>query len=439
MNWNFFLKPPASDSVQFREDVLERFIPISLSELADDLSAAAPVQREAFRAMSRIFVACTYLRFHERLRGLKRAYLPFSPDPDTVTRRVSDPAQRLQQSARFLDDMRELLDDANFEELSRADLQKALEKISPHGIQVSVDYDDFDQAAVFYRGSARKVEYLRDWHKLYLAWQRWESPVYRRLFVLIKLKDPERRVQELTAQGMSARRARRRVAATWSKLPEEARHEGIYLKLFKDIPATDLEMLFPTVRVRMRLFDKIKLGITGGGGTIGGLVATVSKITASLNPYTVATALAGFIGIVARQVGNVFHQRTKYMMALAQHLYFHNLSNNLGVISYLLDMARDEENKEALLAYYFLYYGEDKPYTAERLDQTVESYIREEYGIAVDFEVNDGLEKLRKIGVLMENPDGTLQVEAPQAVCKRLQVLGKVLFEGDGCGNDVAL
>ena len=48
-------------------------------------------------------------------------------------------------------------------------------------------------------------------------------------------------------------------------LPDDPKGQYVYMRLFKDIPQEDLEMMFPNTQVQLRLFDKIKLGVTAGG------------------------------------------------------------------------------------------------------------------------------------------------------------------------------
>ncbi len=131
---------------------------------------------------------------------------------------------------------------------------------------------------------------------------------------------------------------------------------------------------------------------------------------AAFNPIVLLGALGGLIGIIFRQIMNIFTQRTKYMMTLSRNLYFHNLDNNFGVVNYLIDMAEEEEGKEAIFAYYFLHSQPDKNYTQEQLDSEIEGYLKDKYGIDIDFEVDDGLRKLRNEGILKEQEGGILKV-----------------------------
>jgi len=170
-----------------------------------------------------------------------------------------------------------------------------------------------------------------------------------------------------------------------------------------------LEMLFPNTKVKMTLFDKVKLGVLGGGGTVGGGSTLIAKLSAAaIDPISALMALGAFGGILWRQVKEVFTRRTHYMAQLAKNLYFHNLDNNAGALNYMIDMAGEEESKEALLVYLFLSQNANDM-NKEKLDSAIEIYVSETYGIEMDFEVDDGLDKLRSLGILIEE-SGVLKV-----------------------------
>ncbi len=119
------------------------------------------------------------------------------------------------------------------------------------------------------------------------------------------------------------------------------------------------------------------------------------------------------------------------MMVLSRNLYFHNMNNNVGVINYLIDMAEEEEGKEAILAYYFLHTRRDQNYTEEELDREIENYIQDKYGIAIDFEVDDGVRKLREEGILIEQEGGILKVLDLHETCVRLDKKWDDFFNPD--------
>jgi hypothetical protein len=84
----------------------------------------------------------------------------------------------------------------------------------------------------------------------------------------------------------------------------------------------------------------------------------------------------------------------------------------------MIDMAGEEESKEALLVYLFLSQNANDM-NKEKLDSAIEIYVSETYGIEMDFEVDDGLDKLRSLGILIEE-GGVLKVTDPT---KALQLL----------------
>jgi Protein of unknown function (DUF3754) len=73
-----------------------------------------------------------------------------------------------------------------------------------------------------------------------------------------------------------------------SHIPTGVSSNCIYLKVFKRIPQIDLEMLFPNTRIAFKPFDKLRLMVTAGGGTVAGVVGAGTKLLAITNPLTVA-------------------------------------------------------------------------------------------------------------------------------------------------------
>jgi hypothetical protein len=398
------------------EEPLERFIPIGRQEIVADLINAShwtADEQKQFEEFCQIFTALYHYKFYAHLEELKRCYTPFNPDSDMVTQQELGDEEKEKRRQTVVHEISQLLNNANYEELTIDAINRAINAESYYGVRVSVDLDDFEKLMVFYRGSSTKVEYKRTWTSLFLLKEAIEIPIYKRLFLLLKFKTEQQRVDELVNLNGPEfeKKARKLVRNSRKNLPEDIIDEHVFLKLFKNIPRTDLEMLFPNQDVRLKLVDKIKLAVSGGGGTIFGIFGIIGKIGAAvINPFALIGAFFGLIGIIVRQILAIFTHRDKYMMVLSRNLYFHNLDNNFGVASYLIDMAEEEEGKEAILAYYFLLTHADKQYTQEELDRAIEAYIKAQYGVKIDFEVDDGLRKLRNEGILIEEADGKLKV-----------------------------
>jgi len=373
------------DSIRFDETAYQRFIPVNEDDLIADLIHYAnwsDEQSAQFQQICHLLINLYHVRSHKSLQKIKRAYRPFNPDPDTLAQRPLAPAERHRLLKALIHELGQVLQRANFETLQLTELNQALNKKSPYGVEVSVNFDEFAEIAAFYRGSAVQTITQRDWRRLFLRKKTTEVKIFRRLFLLLKLK------HDTTEQSNQ--------------------DDVVYLKLFKNIPTSDLEMLFPNTRVRMTAFDKLKLSMTGGGGAIGSIFVTISKITAASNPYTIVVAVAGFGAVLWRQVASIFNHRTKYMATLAKNLYYYNLNNNLGSIAHLIELGEVEDCKEAILSYFFLSYQPPPKPTLASLDQTIENYLKSQYELHVDFEIEDGVGKLTKNGLVKEHTNGKL-------------------------------
>ena len=350
-------------NINFDDTVLERFIPIDFVELQENLLEKNIVEAKDLEQFSTSLRAVIHQSFYAKIMATKENYKYFNPDRDTININESLDTELKRYETEFNKEMISLLNDANYEQLTQEELNKAINEKSPYGVEVSVDLSEFEYIELFFRGSAIKREKIRNIKTLYLKKEEVSTKIYKRLFILFKLKDDSKKV---------------------------------YLKLFKNIPSNDLEMLFPNTKVKMTLFDKLKLAVTGGGGTIGGAITLVGKIAVLVDPISILIAIAAFVGILWRQITSVFNNRVKYMAKLAQNLYFYNLDNNAGVISYLADMAENEEAKEAFLAYLFLLESHDNM-TLQQLDKKVEEYVQSVYKIPMDFEIDDAMNKLEKL------------------------------------------
>jgi len=355
--------------IDYNDNKLERFIPITFIELQEEVCKLQIIEKNLLEEFTNRLRNYYHKEFHSELLKLKTNYHPFNPDRDTITLKNFSKEELIRKEEKLLDDIIPLLNSANYEHLTQDSINQAIKETSPYGVDVSVDFNEFDNLHLFFRGSAIREENQRTAKSFYLKKERVQTRIYRRLFLFFKQK----------VDGK----------------------ELIYLKLFKDIPQSDLEMLFPNIKVKISLLDKIKLTITGGGGTIAGSMTLIGKMAVSLEPMALLSALGAFGVIVGRQITSIFTHRTKYMAKLAKNLYFYNLDNNAGAISHILDMAEDEESKEVFLAYLFILKS-SKSLTKEKLDSNIEKFIHDTFNIPMDFEIDDALEKLEKLGLIKQ-------------------------------------
>ena len=254
---------------------------------------------------------------------------------------------------------------------------------------------------LFARGETEQSLEYRSWKDLYLKKRQQKLEAFKRLFILVKLKDETQRIKEImAADGVSEKSAAKKLKKYRAALPEAMDFNQIYLKVFKNVAKLDMEMLFPTTRIGLKSIDKIKLGVTAGGGTGASLFATATKLAAAANPMTAVGALGGLAAVIFRQVSKVISQRNKYMMLMSQKLYFHNLANNRGVLTLLADRAEEEDVKEMLL---LMVLGQGHSLDANNtpvVKSHIESFLKTTFAVDVDFDIEDAKNQLRASGLL---------------------------------------
>jgi hypothetical protein len=411
----------------------EKFLPVTRHALLDRLTMPALWPKGDHAQARRFLRYLDYWRRHSysaKLLDLEQLYEPFSPDTDLLQTRAFTPLERQAMQKRLVAHMSELLTQGNFTPIAADQFHLILTTDDSHyGLDLQVDTDDFEELLIFYRGATTVTERRRDIRKAYIGWKEVAVPVYQRLFILFKLKPFEMRVQELMDEPrpdkrkLDHKRAEAIVRRQRKMLPEAVSSDFVYIKLFKNIPRTDLEMAFPNTEVRFRLLDKIKLGVTAGSGVGAGVVGTATKLAMISNPYTLVMALAGLGGVAARQVTNFINQRNRYMAVLAKNLYFHSMADNRGVMTLLADRAADEDIKEEMLLYTAIANERFNVRDLEAIDRGIEGYLSQTFGINVDFDVSDALKRLKKEGVVTELEDGTLQTMPPHEAALHIDKL----------------
>jgi hypothetical protein len=394
------------DRLQFLE-ARERFLPLKQTAMRDRMlsdSRLSAGEREQLSKLFEMLAARFHFEFREKLEHLKAAYDPFDPDCDTQT----PPDASAEQEAKRKELARafeELLLDANFVEMSREQVIACAEYQAHTGLVVKANLSDYAQLQVFYRGIRHVPRTVRLWL-------------------------PPRKPTDETAHVFSR-------VAVFVRLANRP-NGPVFLKLFKNVVAEDLEMLLPYVRIRMRLFDHLKIGSSVAGG-----VATASwkVFTATiLSPWLLLLVLAGFSVAATRGILSFLSSKTKYMQALSSSLYFQNLANNTSALAHLVDSAEAEECKELLLAYYILYVERDCNFTQEQLDRRVEQWLRTEFDLDVDFEVSDAVRKLFDKQLLVRRPaprgtlagDGILKVYDLPSTLRRLDAVWDAYYSYNG-------
>ena len=408
----------ATDGEAKSERPRERFIPVTRFALLDRLTAPSAWPSGQSRDARRFFRYLDHWRrqqYNARLNELEEIYEPFSPDSDLLMTRKFTPAERKIMQKRVLDGMVQILEQANYINIDPSDVELILTRDSAYNLDLHVDLDAFEELLLFYRGASTKCEQRRRWQKFFLK-EEFEIPIFQRLFVLFKLKPFETRVREvMQTKKRSRKEAERAVKRTRSGLPPEVHQDNIYMKLFKNIPRSDLEMIFPNTKVHFRLFDKLRLGATAGGGLGIGAFGAAGKIALlATNPIAAAGALFGLGGIAIRQAFAFVNQKQRYMVVMAQNLYFHSMADNRGVMLKLAARAAEEDVKEEMLLYSVLAKEPARRQDLPEIDVAIEQYLSTSFGVSVNFDIPDALERLIADGLVTERSDGTLYTLSPR-------------------------
>ncbi|MDX2307570.1 MAG: TMEM143 family protein [Hyphomicrobium sp.] len=405
----------------------EKFIPLTPLAIVDRLTVEEAWPHGQAQDARRFFRFLDFWRRNQytaRSQSLLRAYEPFNPDSDLLITRDYNADERAKLQKRVVDGVKYALQHANYQSIDPKDVSVILTTESHYGLDLTVDFTAFEECVLFYRGASNK-KYERRKLTKFLRKEEFDVPVYQRLFLLFKLKPLAVRVAEVMKdKGCTEKEAEKLVKRLRSSLPTEFKEGNIYMKLFKNIPRTDIEMIFPNTQVKFRLLDKIKLGVTGGGAVGMGVFGTAGKLVAgglaAANPIALAGTVVTLGGIAFRQGMNFVNQKQRYMVVMAQNLYFHSMADNRGVIVKLAERGAEEDVKEEILLYSVLAKETANRRDLPHIDRAVERYLFNTFGISVDFDLDDALERLLAEGIVTEDQNGDLRALPPQDAARLL-------------------
>ncbi len=360
--------------------------PAALEEKMLQDPRLSPRERALLAKLFEMIAQRFHIEFRARLEHLKDVYEPFDPDLETVRgageersresevgsqhnhRSRPSPLPEGERTARphatslpatertalvdLLQSFEQLMLDANYQEMAREQIVACTEFQANRNITVKASFSDYADLRIFYRGVRHETRCHRSWHA---PWRSKEETVhvFSRLALLVRLR---------TRQT-----------------------EAVFLKLFKNVVAEDLEMLLPYVRIRMRLLDRLKIGTS----VVGGLATASWKAwtAAVLSPWVLLVVGAGFTGACVNGVTNFVSSKRHYIQQLTSNLYFQNLANNQSMLAHVIDSAEGEQCKALLLAYFLLYVERHRDFDREQLDRHAEQWLAREFGAAVDFDV----------------------------------------------------
>jgi hypothetical protein len=374
------------------------FIPLRHTDLRSRLAQVFAIkegEHASFDELCNLLQAIFHVEHLSILLQLEEVYCHLDPDSELLDLDSTD-SNRLNQLANALvDQLSQLLFSAHYKRLTREELEAAIEIGSQWGVRLDVDFEIFDQLEIFARGYRTITVDRRRWKNLFRL-EKIELPEFQRLILVFRTKPSNENEKK-------------------KRVDRPLDSNCVYLKTFKNIPETDLDILLPGSRVRLTRLDHAKILLP----TVSGTFITLYKIFRGALVLTIAfrySAIIGWIiflgasiGYIGKSVLSYFRTKTKYQFGLTKSLYLKNLDNNLSVIYRILNEAEDQELCEAILAYAMLWKHDEIPSegaTSSELDQLSESFLTQASGVDVDFEIHDALGKLARLGLAQLDTHG---------------------------------
>lgn len=422
-----------ADKIDARRNIgqPDQFIPVRKSDivkaLTADQGAAGDRMHSDFGMLCRMLGAIYHYTYFDQLERLRSDYFYFNPE---LTPPGGTARQEFERSrADLTDALEQVLSAANFVEISQEEIERAHRERAEMRVALKTPVEDFRQVRFFRRGHRVKEIEISEW--LGLRKRRIEVDVYDDIVLFVAMRDDD------IPDKQNGKRLHER----------KVRPGSILIKYFRNIASADLNALYPNVRVVMSNADKLLLGVpavAGGIPILMNLIPALSVlflvigfylgISGAVQDDQVKKAFAALSGLVAlggflfQQWVKYQRQSLKYQKVLTDNIYFRNINNNAGIFDYLIGAAEEQECKEAFLAYFFLHRAPEGM-TQPELDRAIESWLREKFAIAVNFEVADALAKLDRLGILQRNGDMLRVAPLPEAL-KTLDRVWDGFFSG---------
>ncbi|PHR96223.1 MAG: hypothetical protein COA78_28995 [Blastopirellula sp.] len=371
----------------------QHYIPVRKVDLNQWLLEEFPASDQSqFTSFCELLDATLHFESHRHLTSLKAAYHPLNPDALLLGSDQSNPEAETEENSEQLikesiqassDSLFQQFDDlltrCNYIRLDREEIEKAIGASSQWGVNLKVDFSTFEKLEVYIRGEKQDVKTRKHWTNLYRE-EIISTPIYKRLALIFQLHED-------------------------SDLPNHAGPDNVYMKLFKNIPKQDVDMLLPGASVCMTLLDQGKIFLP----TVTGLVIAIFKIIKGAviiftfaGVYGVLMLVGGTIGYGVKSFFGYQRTKEKYHLHLTRNLYYQNLANGDSVLFHLLDEAQSQEYREALLAYSLMIQQPEETRSIEQIDALAELFLKQKAGLDVDFEVDDALHKLERLGLAQQ-------------------------------------
>jgi hypothetical protein len=374
------------------ETAKQQYIPISRSRVKKTLYKNWDISEDEsgkLRSFSTMLEAIWHHDCHHVLENLKALYEEMDPD--------TEEDYDMSVKEEFLEFFQQALLDGNWEEISQQEIDEALDGEDVLPISLDVRFDELAEMKLYKLGEA-DVHDVRTsmWG---LKKQDVTLSTFSQVIQVIEFKNKD--------WFMSDRKRKK-------YYPGDGDIDGLHIRLFKTVPKLDLETIFPNTSPLMRNLDKIKIAAPLIGGVFGISMKYGPLLFGDQAGETGLSVLGAILSGLGTYILKTYlsYQKTreKFQTQVSKDMYFNGQANNSAVLNVIVDLGEEQEVKEALLAYCFLYFESEKQYNEESLDERIEQWLLEQFGVDIDFEVDDALDKLQKMNLLRQTDEGILSV-----------------------------
>ena len=394
------------DPIAQQLPVRSTFIPLRQADIRTALveqHALEGADLESFQQLCDRVAAVFHVENQATLLRLEETYELLDPDSQLMMLDSLGKQTIHDVGDQMIDQVSGLLFSAHYKRLTRKEIERAISVGWQWGVKLDVDFEIFDRLEIFARGYRKVDIHRRRWQKAFLR-ETIELPEFTRLIMVFRVKE-----------NLDDKKKKSRIKLDSS---------FVYLKTFKNIPESDVEILLPGSKVRLTKMDRAKILLP----TLSGMAITIWKISRSALLLTLAFSwnaifgwvvlIGGSIGYFFKSIMSYFRTKNDYQSGLTKNLYLKNLDNNLGVLYRILNEAEEQEVSEVILAYTALWKHPEFQTSGARfrqLDEAVEAFIKssvyralddgtangeyEHRAADVDFEVHDALGKLARLGL----------------------------------------
>lgn len=321
-----------------------------------------------------------------------------------------------------------LLDGANYTPITDAELDAAMEDEALIPLRLDVDFDLYDELLIYRRGERTEVvdrkRLLRKPEPLGITVDD-DVVVHSRIKSADWFADNDIDPDTLDIEpGVAS------------------------LKQFRNVPRADIEMLLPATQVRFRRVDTLKIAVPAAVSAV--LVLATKLLPTLLLLFVLAGSYVGLRderpdidqaallilfggtvalgGFVFRQWNKLKNRRIDYLKTLSENLYFRTVADGPGVFHILLSSAEEQEVNEVLIAYRLLLSTPDAM-TADEVDDAAEQWLTDAFESEIDFEVDDALGKLSRLGLATSDADRRWSPVALDEALTRLDARWDDLFD----------